>query len=588
MCNRTNAVFATFAVSFLALVAVAEEEAEVTVRSGEGEVQTPSATTTIAPGRKAIPSSGEPAKLALDNPLVKDLLAIDKLAQEEKRAKRIPINGLQVSTSYIEGDRLWKKAGIHEVANRESSPNNTCRIGLTGIVQNPKYYDMDGRELRFELKPRDDKWGYYYLHFADPVPAGEKFRFVNVCGWEPLYDQMWQEGKIWYVWTCNGSRNFLNYFRFVLPKSAIFIDARPRPVAIDQVDGRTAVTLRMYYNGIEGGDVMLAFLWPERDGSTLADVPPRYRGLRNERDVALAEEYEREMAKIRAGGKYGDQSTPVRALLTYCCGLSQRDEDLYINSLADSLTEDSMKRERLAAKVERWSTRTKADPQWRRLCNRFVDGMTFLSTPPWPDVPSNGCLHPVFACRSGSMLRDHMHAFVYVDGKWYLVANSCRPRRTDANDSRRYLPADVPPAPENAEELVTRSGYGRGSNERIAKAYADEWLAELEPRTLYKAGLALYDVKRYEEALEVFRKARERLKPTEDALYTACALVWQGHVLDLMGRREEAVSVYRTVAQTSVRNTIHQDQFGLVYRLKPWAAERIGTPFVRAENRYKY
>ncbi|MBN1342432.1 MAG: hypothetical protein JXQ73_07115, partial [Phycisphaerae bacterium] len=496
MSGTTDVLRAAFAVSFFILTVIAQEKTEVTVQTGKVKVQTPSATTTIAPGQKAILTSGESIKVGAENPLVKDLLELDRWAQEERQAKRIPICGHQILASYVDSDRLWTQAVILEVPNRESSPTSTCRIGATTILQNPAFYDMDGRELPFELKPVNKRTGYYFLHFPKPVPAGEEFKLIGVSGYETDHDTMWQEGKVWYVWTCNGSRNSLNYFRFVLPKSAIFIDACPRPVAIDQVDGRTAVTMRRYYNGKGHADGTVAFLWPERDGSTLADVPPRYRGLPNERDAALAQEYEREMDKIRSGVKYCDQSTPVRALLTWCCGLVQRDKALYINASVDSLTKDSMKRERLDADVAVWSTRTKADERWRRLCSHFVDGVTFLSTPPWPDAPASGYLHPVSVSRPGSMMRDHMHAFVYVDGKWYRVGNTGRRSMTNPNDFRKYLPADVPPPPDNAEELLTRSGCGRGSNENIAKAYSEEWLANLEPRSLYKAGLALYDVKR--------------------------------------------------------------------------------------------
>lgn len=184
-------------------------------------------------------------------------------------------------------------------------------------------------------------------------------------------------------------------------------------------------------------------------------------------------------------------------------------------------------------------------------------------------------------------MRDHMHAFVYSDGKWYRVGNTYRRHMTDPNSFRRDLPADVPPPPLNTEEFVTRSGYGRGSNEKIAKAYSDKWLTELDSKSLFKVGLALYDVKRYEDALEVFKRMSEKLQTQRDVFSSALALVWQGHMLDLMGRREEAISAYKTVAEMNVQGNIRHEQFDLPYSPKPWAVERIATPFVRVENKYK-
>jgi pimeloyl-ACP methyl ester carboxylesterase len=109
-----------------------------------------------------------------------------------------------------------------------------------------------------------------------------------------------------------------------------------------------------------------------------------------------------------------------------------------------------------------------------------------------------------------------------------------------------------------------RQSYFKPSRERIAQ-------------------IALYDVKRYPEALSVFRKMEERVRG--NTLLEGVALVWQGHMLDLQEKRSEAIAVYRKAAALDANGTMRHDQFGLAYRPREYARERIETPFVRIENR---
>jgi hypothetical protein len=115
--------------------------------------------------------------------------------------------------------------------------------------------------------------------------------------------------------------------------------------------------------------------------------------------------------------------------------------------------------------------------------------------------------------------------------------------------------------------VLRSAGYGRKSNERISSMYTAEVLKELEePDAILKAGFALYDVARYEEAL---------------------ALIWQGFILDLFGRRNEAIAVYKAVVDLKVNGEMTHDQFGLTIAPSPYAAERMKTPFQRVENKLK-
>jgi tetratricopeptide (TPR) repeat protein len=137
---------------------------------------------------------------------------------------------------------------------------------------------------------------------------------------------------------------------------------------------------------------------------------------------------------------------------------------------------------------------------------------------------------------------------------------------------------------ESPASIVKNAGWGRKSNAKTASLFAEAWLERIEdPSLLLKTGFALYDVKRYPEALSVFRKMEERARG--QALLESVALVWQGHMLDLLEKRSDAISVYRKAATMDAGRLMRHDQFGLAYRPSEYAKERIETPFVRVENR---
>ena len=94
-------------------------------------------------------------------------------------------------------------------------------------------------------------------------------------------------------------------------------------------------------------------------------------------------------------------------------------------------------------------------------------------------------------------------------------------------------------------------------------------------------GYALYIRERYEEALRIFEKAEE-VTP-EDSGWLVLTLIWQGHMLDLLGRRSEAVSVYQRVVDMNDTSQWQQSQFGMKFRPSPYAKERIKEPFKRIE-----
>jgi hypothetical protein len=139
-------------------------------------------------------------------------------------------------------------------------------------------------------------------------------------------------------------------------------------------------------------------------------------------------------------------------------------------------------------------------------------------------------------------------------------------------------------APEkDLARVVGALGWDHTSNTAIARNYTPEALDTLpDTEAVMKTGLALYDLEHYEEALGVFGLLEEETRDTP--LLRASALIWQGYLLDLLGRREEALAAYDAAADTGAAGVMRHDQFGISYEPAREAEARRTAPFVRVEN----
>ncbi len=130
--------------------------------------------------------------------------------------------------------------------------------------------------------------------------------------------------------------------------------------------------------------------------------------------------------------------------------------------------------------------------------------------------------------------------------------------------------------------------WGYESNRKLVKEYSREWLKKfILSSDFLKTGFALYDFKNYEEALLVFRKLYEFALEQDDKVYSVMALIWQGHMLDLLGRRDEAIAVYKSVVDMKVNRRFTHSTYGMTYIPSTYAAKRMKEPFQRIENRTK-
>jgi tetratricopeptide (TPR) repeat protein len=128
--------------------------------------------------------------------------------------------------------------------------------------------------------------------------------------------------------------------------------------------------------------------------------------------------------------------------------------------------------------------------------------------------------------------------------------------------------------------------WGRGASETIAAEFSPEWVDQLSsPLEFLRLGFALYDVERYEDALTVFVQHYEEGRESGDDSVMSMAGIWAAHMLDLLGRRDEAVARYGEVKELGRTDTWSHSQYGLQYSFSEYADERMGAPFERIENR---
>ncbi len=144
------------------------------------------------------------------------------------------------------------------------------------------------------------------------------------------------------------------------------------------------------------------------------------------------------------------------------------------------------------------------------------------------------------------------------------------------DEARRAAPAYV----------IHGHGWGRAGSETIVRAYEREWLERLQqPRDFMRLGFALYDEEQYEDALNAFERLQALVGESEEGEgYRAFALLWQGHMLDLLGRREAAIALYTQVIEMGIDDGWQHGQYGLTYEFTPYARERLAIPFERLEN----
>jgi hypothetical protein len=129
--------------------------------------------------------------------------------------------------------------------------------------------------------------------------------------------------------------------------------------------------------------------------------------------------------------------------------------------------------------------------------------------------------------------------------------------------------AEAPTAALRALASKLQSLPWTGADDEALEIYRLPDRSKLDDSGRFKLALFLYDGRRYTEALEMFKTDR-----------TFAALVWQGHLLDLLGRRSEALAAYQAALQVPGEPKMRHDQYSMAID-KCWVEERLKTPFER-------
>ncbi len=160
---------------------------------------------------------------------------------------------------------------------------------------------------------------------------------------------------------------------------------------------------------------------------------------------------------------------------------------------------------------------------------------------------------------------------------------------------REYLTewrAEVAQRDTSVDYLLRTSGWGVRSSERISQAVSLDALTErLTPKHMLRIGFAFYDIGDYENALAVFRKMEKIVVDISDDNKDSdlsMALLWQGHMLDLLERRDEALDVYNRVVEIDYWGRQQFSQYNLELRPAEYAAERIESSFEKIENTLQF
>ncbi|UCC69069.1 MAG: hypothetical protein JSV79_03890 [Armatimonadota bacterium] len=128
-----------------------------------------------------------------------------------------------------------------------------------------------------------------------------------------------------------------------------------------------------------------------------------------------------------------------------------------------------------------------------------------------------------------------------------------------------------------ARRIDELRSVGAGDRAKELLRAADE-AGLTSARAWLKLGLCLYDGAYYEDSLKAFGRMADL--PSASSSYISLAHVWEGQVLDLLGRREEALAAYRKALEGAEGLSMRHDQYGLEIN-RERIEERLEAPFVR-------
>lgn len=180
-----------------------------------------------------------------------------------------------------------------------------------------------------------------------------------------------------------------------------------------------------------------------------------------------------------------------------------------------------------------------------------------------------------------ALARDKGESYGY--GEFHFQVNrqwlEARLRTPFTRESALALPEK--PTAEELMALVESLGWTHeGRNPRLI---FDKSVGLNIPRSQFwfKLGLLLFDSGYDEESLAAFVKTAAASDASQ--LHRFAAWVWQGHLYDLLGRREAALAAYRKALAIDPGQAMMHGQYGIVID-RGWVEARLRAPFQRSKR----
>jgi len=168
-----------------------------------------------------------------------------------------------------------------------------------------------------------------------------------------------------------------------------------------------------------------------------------------------------------------------------------------------------------------------------------------------------------------------------------LLFESKAPLKEVRLDPENALALIIPPPSVTEQQLSKEirklpvTGAGRQAldifekTKEVGLSNLDDW---------FKLGLALYDGKYYAESLKAFHSEENLIEKNLKDYFVS--KVWQGHILDLLEQRSEAVECYKEALKCKQQGYWERhDQYGIVIDHE-WVKQRIEKPFTRDNPSY--
>ena len=251
-------------------------ETEVQVLKGKVRAKTPDQQVDIAVGQKGVLAEGQKPLVMVNDPIVQQVIEMYRWAEAEKKAGLNPIESVYIAVQSLDQEDVWQYSALSEWTNQSAEKLDVITIGPMTTMDNLQIYDTQGRVLTYEAKEEGSRTSRYTIHFPESIEPNQKICYiVSSKNYNRVY---WQsKGPVWNINFGTGvpSVNRLQYIKIILPKSAILLSTFPDYIVTDKVDDRIAVTFRDYGKSLTGSMQQATFLWPDKDGTTLQDVPAR-------------------------------------------------------------------------------------------------------------------------------------------------------------------------------------------------------------------------------------------------------------------------------------------------------------------------